>query len=376
MENYTRLGCRLVLIGLPFVPIGLGEHLRCSIRAFRAVGAQIGVRGIYDLACDDLDLRSEILPCLVQELSPDVNVFYINGDMVEHSLAQLKGALPESAYNVIYPMWELSKYPMGWAEQLNKFDEIWAPSKFTYESIKCAVSKPVIHMPLAGEISVPTFLGRKYFGIPETSFAFLFFFDFTSYIERKNPFAVLRAFEKLSEYCPNEDLCLVIKVKGGEARKEDYTVFADYVARSKSRVLVIDQVLNDNEIKNLMRCCDCFVSLHRSEGWGIGLITAMFLGKPVVATAYSANMDFMTEENACLVGYTLCPVPAGAYPYSEGQMWAEPNICQAVDHMIKLVSNRDYARGLGENASRDIRVSFSFRAAGLRYVDRIAEIVR
>ena len=363
------------LVGLPFVPIGIGEHLRCSVRAFRAVEAKVGVRGIYNMECDDLDLRNEIGASLVQELSPDINIFYINGDMVEHSLEQLRGEVPKSAYNIIYPMWELSRYPMHWAEQLNRFDEIWAPSKFTHESIKSAVSKPVIHMPLAGEISFDTFLGRKYFKIPEGSFAFLFFFDFTSYMERKNPLAVLQTFEELCRSCPTEDLCLVIKVKGGETRKKDYAVFSDYVARSKSRLLVIDNVLSDNEIKNLLRCCDCFVSLHRSEGWGIGLITAMFLGKPVVATAYSANMDFMTDKNSCLVRYDLCQVPDGAYPFSEGQMWAEPDIGHAVDHMLKLVSERDYARELGERASRDIRANFSYRATGLRYLNRIGEIM-
>jgi glycosyltransferase involved in cell wall biosynthesis/SAM-dependent methyltransferase len=375
METYVPPTCKVVLVGLPFAPIGLGEHLRCSIRAFRAVGTTVGVRGIYDLECDDLDLKSEIAGSLVQELSPDVNIFYVNGDMVEHSLEQLRGALPASAYNIIYPMWELSRYPTDWAKLLDKFDEIWAPSKFTYQSIKSAVSKPVIHMPVAGEIHLRTFLGRRYFEIPESSFAFLFFFDFTSYMERKNPFAVLQAFEELSRRCPNEDLCLVIKVKGRQTRTNDYTLFSDYVARSKSRLQVIDKVLSDNEIKNLIRCCDCFVSLHRSEGVGLGLSTAMFMKKPVVATRYSGNLDFMTEENSCLVRYGLCAVPDGAYPFSEGQSWAEPDIDHAVDHMLKLVSDRDYARELGARANRDIRVNFSYRAIGLRYLDRIREIV-
>jgi glycosyltransferase involved in cell wall biosynthesis len=375
VENYMTPKCEVVLVGLPFVPLGIGEHLRCSVRAFRTVGAKMGVRGIYNMDCDDLNLKSEIAGCLVQELSSDINVFYINGDMVEHSLEQLRGKLPGNAYNVVYPMWELSKYPMDWASQLDKFDEIWAPSKFTKESMRTVVNQPVVHMPLAGEISLNNFLGRRYFKIPEGSFVFLFFFDFTSYIERKNPFAVLQAFEALCRRCPNEDLCLVIKVKGGETRNKDYAIFSDYVARYKSRLVVIDKVLTDNEMKNLLRCCDCFVSLHRSEGWGLGLITAMYLGKPVVATAYSANMDFMTEHNSCLVRYELCDVPDGAYPYSKGQVWAQPDLTHAVEHMINLISDRDYARALGAIASRDIRVNFSYRAVGLRYLNRIRELM-
>src|SRR5437899_9005986 len=109
-----------------------------------------------------------------------------------------------------------------------------------------------------------------------------------------------------------------MKVKGGEMKGENYERFSEYVSRLKSRLVVIDRLFSDNEIKNLVRCCDCFLSLHRSEGFGLGLITAMFLGKPAVATAYSANLDFMNESNSCLVGYELCAVPNGAYPFGAG----------------------------------------------------------
>jgi glycosyltransferase involved in cell wall biosynthesis len=370
-----------VLVGRPFVPIGIGEHIRCSFRSFRSIGINVGLRDVYgeevtDLYGDDTDpdLKNEVQNNLVGEFSRDLNIFHTNGDEVDLTLLNLGADLPRDAYNVIYPMWELGKYPKEWAKQLDRFDEIWAPSKFTYGSIAPAVGKPVFHMPLAGEIRLKSFLGRRCFRIPESSFTFLFFFDFTSYVERKNPFAVLQAFEKLCSLRPDDDLCLVIKVKGGKMKGEDQERFNEYAARLKNRLIVIDRLLTDNEMKNLLRCCDCFVSLHRSEGFGLGLITAMFLGKPVVATAYSANMDFMTENNSCLVRYDLRPVPDGAYPFNEGQVWADPDIDQAVDHMLKLVSDRDYARSIGKEASRHVRVNFSYRAAGLRYSDRISEI--
>ncbi len=375
MKSIIDPGYKVVLVGLPFDPRGIGEHLRRSVRAFRALGVKIGVWGIYAMEGNDLDVKSELGEYLGQELSGEINIFFINGDMVEDSVRQLGGDLPRGAYNVIYPMWELNKYPNSWAEQLDRFDEVWAPSRFTYESLKSAVSKPVTHMPLPGEITLSSFLGRRYFKIPESSLAFLFLFDFTSYIERKNPFSVVRAFEKLCEYLPNSDVCLVLKVMSGGSRKADYDVFRSYIARCDSRLLVIDKVLTDNETNNLLRCSDCFISLHRSEGFGLGMITAMYLGKPVVATCYSGNLDFMTHENSCLVRYDLCDVRQGAYPFSDGQVWAEPDVPHAVDHMVKLVSDPDYARELGERASRDIRVNFSYRAIGLRYLSRINEIM-
>ncbi len=196
MSNFMAPAPKIVLVGLPAASIGIGEHLRCSVRAFRALGVKVGIRDLHGAQSDDSDIRNEIGGHLVQELSPEINIFHINGDMVEDSLRQI-GGLPRGTYNIVYPMWELSEYPKPWADQLNRFDEVWAPSRFTYESLKSAISKPVTHVPLPGEVTLSTFLGRRYFKIPESSFAFLFFFDFTSYLERKNPFAVLRALEDL-----------------------------------------------------------------------------------------------------------------------------------------------------------------------------------
>jgi glycosyltransferase involved in cell wall biosynthesis len=366
---------RVALVGHPFMPIGMGEHLRRVHRALRAAGTEASVRDVYGMGRNDSDIRREFDGYLVQEFSPDLNIFCLNADEILPSLKHLSDTLPKNAFNIVYPMWELSKYPTEWGEQLNKFDEVWVASTFTQRAIQPTVDKEVMYMPLAGEIKLNSFLGRRYFGILESSFVFLFFFDFTSYMERKNPFAVLQAFEDLCKRRPSDDLCLVIKAKGGEKKRDDYDRFREYVARYKTRVMVIENTLSDNEMNNLVRCCDCFLSLHRSEGFGLGLIGAMFLGKAVVATAYSSNLDFMTEENSCLVRNKLCAVSKGAYPFAEGQQWAEADIGDAVHHMVRLVSDRDYTLMIGENASRHIRVHFSYQAAGLRYLDRIREIL-
>ena len=141
-------------------------------------------------------------------------------------------------------------------------------------------------------------------------------------------------------------------------------------------VIVIDKVLSDNEVKNLVRCCDCFVSLHRSEGYGRGLAEAMFLGKPVIATDYGGNLDFMNDTNSCLIRYSLINVEEGQYPFAEGQVWADPDVDDAVDYMLQLLTDRDYGRSLGETAGRDIRVHFSYRATGLRYQNRLEQILK
>jgi glycosyltransferase involved in cell wall biosynthesis/ubiquinone/menaquinone biosynthesis C-methylase UbiE len=371
-----------VLVGHPFAPIGRGEDIRCSWRAFQAAGLVLPLRDIYSLeGRSDQAFEQELGRHLVRRLSPSINIFHINGDEVGQALDHIGRDLPSEAYNIIYPQWELSIYPREWAKQLDRFDEIWAPSKFVFESISKAVSKPVFHMPLATDVRLTSFLGRRYFDLPESAYLFLFYFDFRSWVDRKNPFAALEAFDKVCAARPGEDIRLVIKLNrpaGPSPWEADFPRFMRAIEQSKhaDSVIIIDKILSDNEIKNLVRCCDCFLSLHRSEGYGKGLAEAMFLGKPVIATGYSGNLDFVNEANSCLVRYSLIDVEEGQYPYAKRQVWAEPEIDHVVYYMLKLLGNRDYGRKLGEIASRHIRTYFSYRAIGLRYRNRLEEILQ
>jgi len=354
--------------------MGVGQHIRSAFRAFRAAGIAAKVRDIYGLVPpDDPSLRREFQPSLSPTLSRRVNIFHINGDEVDQVLAHL-GGLPPAARNIIYPLWELSTYPAEWARRLDLFDEVWAPSRFVFEAASRAVTKPVIHMPVSSEPRMARCYGRRYFGIPESPFVFLFFFDFRSYVHRKNPFAVLGAFERVGRQLPYAPIVLLIKLNGQQQAPDDYQTVLRNFRNSEGRVVILDCILEDDEIKSLVRCCDCFVSLHRSEGVGLGMAEAMFLGKPVVATAYSGNLDFMTADNSCLVHYRLVPVEEGQYPHANGQVWADPDIDHAAWYMRRLFEDPEYAWRLGRMASRHMRTHFSDRARGLRYARRLEAI--
>ena len=152
-----------VLVGHPFAPIGMGEHIRCAVRAFRRAGVLPKVLDIYAMNEPEKATLAEMGPLLTRELGR-VNIFHINGDEVEQALSHVP--LREDTYNIIYPAWELSRYPEEWAGQLERFDEVWAPSRFILESIASGVRRPVVYMPLACEVVLSSFLGRRYFGIP------------------------------------------------------------------------------------------------------------------------------------------------------------------------------------------------------------------
>jgi glycosyltransferase involved in cell wall biosynthesis len=164
-------------------------------------------------------------------------------------------------------------------------------------------------------------------------------------------------------------------VGGTAARPESFSALkseiADLGGEDAGRMVLVEGDLTAAEITSLLWVCDGFVSLHRSEGFGRLLAEAMLMGKPVIATAYSGNVDFMTADNSLPVPHELVPVPDGAYPFGAGQSWAEPDVDCAVEHMLRLLDHPNDGLQIGERASRHMRVAFGHRAAGLRYAERI-----
>lgn len=365
-----------VLIGHPYAPIGRGEDIRCSFRALRSVCLAPRILDIYGLNERESATLAELKSVQTTELGK-VNIFHINGDEVDGVLAHLPQKVRPGVYNIIYPAWELSNYPSSWARQLERFDEIWAPSQFIRKSIEAAIKQhPVVYMPLACEVRLTSFLARRHFGIPEDSYAFLFFFDFRSYVTRKNPEAVIDCFRRLLAERQYARVSLVMKFHGAEHAPKQAARLVESLSDIADRTVLLDGTMTDNEVKNLVRCCDCFVSLHRSEGFGRGLSEAMYLGKPVIATAYSGNMDFMTSQNSLLVSYRIVDVPTDAYPFWQGQVWADPDIEEATRHMVQLVDDPSAGREIGRIASLSVRKTLSYRKIGLRYSERVRTIMQ
>lgn len=361
------------LVGHPYAPIGMGEHVRCTYRAMRSVAMRPAVTDIYKLVPPDTDEIKEFASVCTDRPS-DINIFHINGNEVEQSLAHLGAKNRWNGYKIIYPAWELSRYPKEWAVQLDYFDEIWAPSWFIKESIGSACRKPVIHMPLASEVVLTSLLSRRYFGIPEMDYIFLFFFDVRSFATRKNPHAVIDSFRRLLAARPYAKVKLILKVNGAEMAPDVMRQLHESLEDLTSRVIVLRQLMTDNEVKNLVRCCDCFVSLHRSEGFGRGLSEAMALGKPVIATGYSGNMEFMNPEVSFPVAYKLIPLREAEYPHWESQVWADADVEMAVHHMIGLIDEPEAGRVLGKKARLHIQKNFCYSTIGRNYRERLEKI--
>jgi glycosyltransferase involved in cell wall biosynthesis len=376
MDVTTLADLDVRVVGHIFIKLGIAENCRAAIKAFEQAKLSVMARDIYSISQEDDLLAGQFTSRTTDALSQQFNFFCINADEVEKALRHLGSAYASNAYNVIYPAWELESFPSAYIKQLEKFDEVWCFSRFIYDALNGNIDRPVLHMPTSCEPLLSSFLPRRHFGIPESSFVFLTFFDFLSFVERKNPFATIEAFVSVCQQNRTADLRLVVKTNNSWKAQKDFQTFTDRVKNVSDKIIVLNSALTDNEMKNLVRSCDCFVSLHRSEGFGRGLAEAMYFEKPVIATNYSGNLDFMTPEDSFLVDYKLVPVEEGAYPFWQGNRWAEPSIPHASNLMLRLINDRDLCQSTGELASRRIRTHFSHLAAGLRYKRRILELMQ
>jgi glycosyltransferase involved in cell wall biosynthesis len=281
---------------------------------------------------------------------------------------RISGLSPrDGVKRIAYVFWELEHVPASWAERLSWADEIWAPTQFIASAFRKVVQVPVI--PMLPGVELPTFepLPRSHFGLPEHVKLFLFTFDMNSTFERKNPLAVIRAFRRAAR--PSDNAMLVVKVSRGESSPADLAVLRKEC--DATGVILIDRVMSRGEVLALMNSADCYISLHRSEGLGLGMVESLMMGKPVIGTDYSGNQDFLTE----VTGY---PVQAGRTlvgnsnkEYPAGSVWAEPDVIHAAERIRWILDQPEEARAKGDLAREVITKQFQFRTFGERIRARL-----
>jgi glycosyltransferase involved in cell wall biosynthesis len=189
------------------------------------------------------------------------------------------------------------------------------------------------------------YLNRKYFNLPDERSIFLTAYDVNSIRQRKNPEGAIEAFKKAFEK-NDHSVLLLVKINSATA---DEIEFMQAKIGSWENIRLISNTLDRLEMDSLLNSVDCFVSLHRSEGFGLAIAEAMVLGKPVLATAWSGNVDFVGEAYPFSVNYTLTKLAETYGPYKVGQLWAEPDIAHAAQLMQKIAVNRAWAAQVAAN---------------------------
>jgi hypothetical protein len=201
---------------------------------------------------------------------------------------------------------------------------------------------------------------RADFGLPEDEFIFLFIFDFQSTFVRKNPLAVAEAFRHA--FRPEEPARLVLKFINSDQDPTNFQRLKSLVAGQ--RVTLIEDYFSGDRTKGLMAVSDCYISLHRAEGFGMTLAESMALGKPVIGTGWSGNLDFMSVANSALVDYRLEPLLKTVGLYQAGQLWATPSVEAAAAWMRRLYEQRELCQQLGQRVAADIRQMLGPAAIG------------
>lgn len=351
---------------------GLAEAARSYALALIGAG--------YPVALNDIDLD---LPHgfgdlafagkLVEEAPYPINVVFVNPDYLGEALAAIGEAKLAGRYVVACWFWELERVPAEWLPAIAHVDEILVASEFVERAFRSVTTKPVTRVPLPVSVGADSGLGRNDFGLEPDAFVFLASFDFHSWVERKNPLGAIEAF-RLAFPEPSTPVRLLVKTSNGVHHPEMLARLLE-LARTDPRILVREGILERPHLRSLQRCCDAYVSLHRSEGFGLGLAECMALGKPVIATAWSGNCDFMSPDNSCLVSCQLVEVGQNEYLHGNGQRWAAANIAEAASHMRRIFEDRAFAAAIGARAAADIARELSpagIAAALIARFERIA----
>jgi glycosyltransferase involved in cell wall biosynthesis len=361
-------------IGFAKTESGLGENLRALVGAVATtpLAASVSVTDVdIDFGTRSNDTR---MNRYIDGRSFRTQVVCVNPDVLSEVLHHVGIARHPDAYRIGLWFWELDRIPRSWLDSVRLFDEIWVATDFVADALRRDVmDRPVlkIHIP----VSAPT-LDRGYtrseFGLREDTCVFMFSFAYGSYVARKNPGAVIRAFRRAF---PNgtEQVQLVIKSSQSELFKAARDALTA-LALDDPRIVFINSYLSRSEIEGLQSLIDCYVSLHRSEGLGLGLAECMAQGKATIATAYSGNLEFMTPDNSLLVDYSLIPVREGEYPDFEGQVWADASVEHAAAHMQTIYTDRERAGRIGAAAARHIAEHFSHPTVGQAIFARYSAI--
>ncbi len=331
------------LLGAFWEDSGLGQSCRLVAREIEEAGIP---HAFINFAREGYSVHSnhEFDEKLTDTYRYGINLIHINMHEFEY-VYHLSGKKEwKNHYNIAFWLWEMEEFPKQWIPMINQLDEIWTPAEYVSASIRKVTDKPVITIPFAVRAEADPAFDRAHFNLPEDRFLYLMMYDSTSISERKNPRGVIQAFKKA--FSPEDNVGLVIKISHvtEQEQKEIEEGLAGY------HIYFINRMMPKIEVNSLIAAADVYVSLHRSEGFGLVPAEAMILGTPVVATGYSANTEFQTDDTAALVRYMLVPVGKDIYPYQKQFLWAQPDVTHAAALMKKLYTDRAYYLKLQENA--------------------------
>lgn len=335
------------VIGYLNTESGMGQFARLLTRALEAGGVPVTM-----IPIEDRSKRSEAAAApQSSEAQPlhAVNIMCVNADALPVVMDRFPRGFFKSRFTVGYWAWEVDTFPAPFAAAARLVDEVWALSTHAADAIARGIQQPVRAVPLPIEVNHRL----NVTGPPDVPFTFLVCFDYQSVFQRKNPLAAVAAF-RLAFPEDGAGPRLVIKTVNASWDR-DAAASLSRATGERSDIEVIDSYLSPSDQMQLIGTCGAYVSLHRAEGFGLMLGEAMAYGRPVIATAYSGNLEFMTPSNSYLVPYSMVPIGEGNSPYPADAMWAQPDIDVAATAMRSVFYDRAQAATRADLAREAVR---------------------
>jgi glycosyltransferase involved in cell wall biosynthesis/SAM-dependent methyltransferase len=335
---------------------GVGEVARQIHSALRAGGVPATT---IDTPAEPDKIKTALAHLPADAYPYDLNLICVNADMLPAVATALGGEFFRDRTTAGLWFWEVSHFPEMWKGSFDYVDEVWVGSEHIAEALRPVAPVPVHTVRLPVVPAPPEELSRAELGMPE-GFCFLFVFDYRSVFRRKNPLGLVEAFCRAFE--PGSGPSLAIKSICGDefpAEREELAAAVE----GRPDIHLLEDTVSAGAKNAMIAGCDCYVSLHRSEGLGLTMAEAMYFGRPAIATGYSGNLDFMTAQNSFLVPYEMAEIGPDAHPYPADKEWAEPDLEAAAALMRRVYEHPAEAIVRGERAEEDLRRTHSASAA-------------
>lgn len=359
---------------------GLGEAASKLFEATRRQGIPVSYTELKYQFTRTIGPTHSGLEVLPRGINYPINILaYNQHELIGLPPEQVRQIL-RNRYTIAYWFWEMPKIPKRFEPAFDLVDEIWTASRYVQASMQTVAKGPVQVVPVPVEVPTSPKINRADFGLPENRFIFFFGFNVASCLTRKNPWGVIDAFEKAFGRPGHTGPLLVIKAHYLKMLSELRPELMAAIERVGG--ILLEENLSRQKANDLLACMDAYVSLHRAEGFGLGIAESMYLGKPVIATNYSGNADFINPKNSYPVNYQLRAIntedfrlqPSCQIFYEPGQLWAEPDIKQAAEWMDRIYTHPDEARERGRQAALDIRQHCSLAVVGQIVEERLLQI--
>lgn len=349
---------------------GIAQASRMNSLAMKKAGIEISFNNYY-YQKKEIIKDTEIHEYNSVSNEFNINLFQINLNSLNDFFSTTTTDILNNKYNIAYWAWEFNEIPDEILPFLNVFDEIWVPSNFCVEAFSLISPIPVIKISHPIATLTKDEFSKIDFGINNEDFIFLTIFDSISTIERKNPFGVIEAF--LKAFPNDENVVLIVKTFNLHKNKKLHAKFTKLI-ENNSKIKLIDENFEKEKLDSLIKNSDALVSLHRAEGFGLTMAEAMSYGKPVIATAYSGNLDYMNINNSFLVKHGYMELSEDCGILKKGYVMAEPNVDDAVNLMSYVFENKNLAADIGEIAKKQITSQLSFNTIGNQIKKRLVII--